>query len=75
MNGRKISVYRDKDGQVRLAYPTEWDFEKIFYELCELCADLKEEADWFKQLAEVRKEIMTHYKDIIDKSSKEKENV
>lgn len=67
MNGRKISVYRDKSGQVRLKYPTEWDFEKIFYEICELCADLQEEADWYKKLAEIRKGLINDYKNIIDK--------
>ena len=39
----KISVYRREDGTPCFRYPKEWDGEKVFEAICELCCTLSEE--------------------------------
>ena len=42
-NEMQISVYRNSDGIPSFIYPKEWDGDKIFLEICELCCRLSEE--------------------------------
>lgn len=39
----KISVRRNADGVPTFKYPTEWDGDTIFLNICELCCRLFEE--------------------------------
>lgn len=41
----QISVYRNKDDVPCFRYPKEWDVDKAFEQIAELCATLQEELD------------------------------
>lgn len=41
----EIMVYRNDNGEPTFRYPKEWDAEKTFEQICELCCQLQEKVN------------------------------
>lgn len=65
-NEMKITVYRNDEGVPSFRYPKEWDCEKVFEQIAELCCVLQEELSRERWISRLLRNRLDHYKAELD---------
>lgn len=56
----EIQVYRNDKDEPCFRYPKEWNYDKVFEQICELCCQLQERVDMQKETIRALRYIVDH---------------